>query len=138
MSKSLTLLTFLIVSAAIYGQNGHVEVVQDNRVNALVEKQSAVIPPEVRPQIDGYRIQLFFDSDKAKVNDAKSRFATKFSKVDTYITYNAPNFFLKAGDFRTKLEAERIRSQIEAEFPTSFVIREKIFLPRLEKEELAD
>lgn len=138
MLRSLILFLSLTLYVSSFAQGGNIEVVKDSRINALVEKQSAVIPPEVRPQIDGYRIQLFFDSDKNKVNDAKSRFASKFSKVDTYVTYNAPNFFLKAGDFRSKLEAERIRAQIEVDFPTSFVVREKIFLPRLEKEEVPE
>ena len=51
-----------------------------------------------------------------------------------YTNYNTPNFFLKVGDFRTRLEAEKIKSEIEAEFPTSFVVREKINLPRLDKD----
>ena len=138
MIRSLAILIITTMTTVAFSQDGRVEIVKDNRINALVEKQSAVVPPEVRPQIDGYRIQLFFDSDKNKVNEAKSIFATKFSRVDTYITYNAPNFFLKAGDFRTKLEAERIRAQIEVDFPTSFVVREKIFLPRLEKVEVPE
>lgn len=138
MLRSLAILFISTLTTTAFSQEGRIEIVKDSRINALIEKQSAVIPPEVRPQIDGYRIQLFFDSDKNKVNEAKSIFATKFSKVDTYITYNAPNFFLKAGDFRTKLEAERIRAQVESDFPTSFVVREKIFLPRLEKEEVPE
>ena len=81
---------------------------------------------------------MFFDSDRSLINDAKARFLNQFPKVDTYITYNAPNFFLKVGDFRTRLEAERIKSKLEADFPTSFVIREDIHLPRLEKQEIKD
>ena len=77
---------------------------------------------------------MFFDSDRSKLNDAKSKFISYYKTIDTYITYNAPNFFLKVGDFRTRLEAEKIKSEIEAEFPTSFVVKEKINLPRLEKE----
>lgn len=77
---------------------------------------------------------MFFDSDRDLINNARSRFITQFPKIDTYIEFNTPNYFLKVGDFRTRLEAEKIKSQIEAEFPTSFIIKEKIYLPRLEKE----
>lgn len=119
---------------SLIAQEGNIEVIKDNRIDALVEKQSEVIPPAINPQIDGYRIQLFFDSDKSKLNAAKSKFISYYKTIDTYVTYNAPNFFLKVGDFRTRLEAEKIKSEIEAEFPTSFVVKEKINLPRLEKE----
>ena len=129
---------FLMSAQYALSQSGHVEVIADNRINALVKKQAEVVPPEVNPQIDGYRIQLFFDSEKSLVNDAKARFISKFRSIDTYVKYNAPNFFLRVGDFRTRLEAERIKAEIIGEFPTSFIVKEKIKLPRLEKEELED
>ena len=120
----------------VSAQSGNVDIIKDNRIDALVKKQGEIIPPEVEPQINGYRIQIYFDSDREKVNDAKSRFISKFPKIETYIRYTAPNSILKVGDFRTQLEAERIKAQIEADFPTSFIVKEKIYLPSLEKQEL--
>ena len=118
-----------------YSQVGEVKIIKESRLDALVEAQSEVISPEVKPQINGYRIQLFFDSDKSKLNASRSSFISRFPKIDTYTVYSAPNFFLKAGDFRTRLEAEKIKAEIEAEFPTSFIVKEKIYLPRLKKDE---
>ena len=127
-------ISFLIVGAS-FSQEGQVTIIKDSRIDALVNAQSQVIPPDIKPQIDGYRIQLFFDSDKVKLNASRSSFISRFPEIDTYTVYNAPNFFLKAGDFRTRLEAEKIKSDIEAEFPTSFIVKEKIFLPRLKDEQ---
>jgi len=127
-------ISFLIVGAS-FSQEGQVTIIKDSRIDALVNAQSQVIPPDIKPQIDGYRIQLFFDSDKSKLNASRSSFISRFPEIDTYTVYNAPNFFLKAGDFRTRLEAEKIKSEIEAEFPTSFIVKEKIFLPRLKDEQ---
>ena len=127
-------ISFLIVGAS-FSQEGQVTIIKDSRIDALVNAQSQVIPPDIKPQIDGYRIQLFFDSDKGKLNASRSSFISRFPEIDTYTVYNAPNFFLKAGDFRTRLEAEKIKSEIEAEFPTSFIVKEKIFLPRLKDEQ---
>ena len=65
-------LSFLLIALNFaYGQNGDVQILKDTRINALIEKQSEVIPPAVNPQIDGYRIQLFFDSDKSKLNASR-------------------------------------------------------------------
>jgi hypothetical protein len=114
------------------GQTGGISIVKDSRIDALVQNQSNIIPPSVKPKINGYRIQLYFDADKGKINSARARFIQQFPKVDTYVVYSAPNFFLKVGDFRTRLEAEKIKAAIEMKFPTSFVIKEKINLPRLD------
>ena len=134
--KILCSLLFAVVcSTSLIAQDGNIEVIKDKRIDALVEKQSKVTPPDIKPQIDGFRVQVFFDSDKTKINAARSQVITQFPKTDTYITYNAPNFFLKVGDFRTRLEAERVKSQLEVEFPTSFIVSEKVYLPRLQRED---
>jgi hypothetical protein len=118
----------------LYAQQEQIKVIRDSRIDALVEKQGRIVPPAIKPQMDGYRIQLFFDSSKDAVQEARSRFVSRFPTVDTYIEFNAPNFFLKVGDFRTRLDAEKIKVEVESEFPTSFIVQEKINLPRLERE----
>ncbi|MDC0099828.1 MAG: hypothetical protein QNK78_09325 [Crocinitomicaceae bacterium] len=135
MIKNLIIGLICINSFALFAQQGDVKVVKDGRINALVAKQSQITPPEVKPHIDGYRVQLYFDSDRANINDARLRFISRFPKIDTYVEFKTPNFFLKVGDFRTRLEAEKVKAAIETEFPTSFIIKEDVFLPRLEKED---
>ena len=125
---------FSLSAAFVNAQNGEVEIIKDSRIDALIEKQGEIIPPASSTQITGYRIQIFFDSDKVKLNSSRGLFISRFPLIDTYTNYNAPNFFLKVGDFRTRLEAEKIKAEIEADFPTSFVVKEKVNLPRLEKE----
>lgn len=134
MIKNLLIGLICFCNSLLFAQQGDIKIVKDNRIDALVKKQSEITPPEIKPQIDGYRVQLYFDSERADINDARSRFISQFPKVDTYVDYNAPNYFLKVGDFRTRLEAEKIKAAVEAEFPTSFIVKEKINLPRLEKD----
>jgi hypothetical protein len=131
---------FLLFAAIFFtclsalAQEGDVKIIKDSRVDALVKKQGTPTPPAMTPQLMGYRVQLFFDSDKQLVDDARSKFISQFPKVDTYIVFTSPNFVLKVGDFRTLLEAERIRETLLREFPTSFVIKELINLPRIDQE----
>ena len=132
--RTLFTLIMLLVLNLTFGQEGDIKIIKDNRIDALVEKQGEVVPPAIKPEIDGFRIQLIFDSDKSAINSARSSFFSQYPKVDTYVEFNAPNFILKVGDFRTRLEAEKVRASIVEEFPTSFIIKEKINLPRLEKD----
>lgn len=111
---------------------GSVEIIRDPRVDNLVRKQGEIIPPAIAPQINGYRVQLFFDSNKTLVDQARIKFVSQFPKIDTYIIYNAPNYFLKVGDFRTEMEADRIKQEVTSQFPTSFVVKEKVNLPRID------
>jgi hypothetical protein len=131
--KFIISLLFVTLTLQALSQTGKIEVVKDGRIDLLVRKQGTAIPPAISPQISGYRLQLFFDSDKKRVDEARTKFITSFPKVDTYVTYTAPNYFLKVGDFRTHNEAEKIKSAIDRDFPTSFIITEQINLPRIDQ-----
>ncbi len=128
------LLAFYIVSVSFIdlAQNGNTETIKDSRIDFLVKKQGAAIPPATVPQITGYRIQLFFDTDKKAIEDARTKFITKFPKIDTYVIFNAPNYFLKVGNFRTQMEAEKVKKAIDSDFPTNYVVKELINLPRID------
>lgn len=115
-----------------FAQEGNVELIKDPRIDGLIKKQSEIIPPATGPQIKGFRVQIFFDSDKKLVDDARVRFITMFPKIDTYVTYSAPNYFLRVGDFRTQIEAERLKTEVGQTFPTSFIIKGDINLPRID------
>jgi hypothetical protein len=131
MTKIVTICFVFCVSYFI-AQKGSVEIIKDPKIEALIKQEGAIIPPATTPQITGYRIQLFFDSNKNAIDDARSRFISVYPKIDTYVIYNAPNYFLKVGDFRTSMEAEKIKSSIESQFPTSFIVKEKVNLPRID------
>ena len=131
--KLITAFFLICSSTIVFGQSGEVKIIRDSRIDRLVGAQSVIVPPAINPQIKGYRIQLFFDTDRAALSDARSIFFAKYPRIDTYATYMAPNFFLRAGDFRTRLEAEKIKEEINELFPTSFIVSEDVNLPRLEK-----
>ena len=85
-------------------------------------------------KIDGYRIQLISLSgtnSKAIVEKMQIDFNNKFPEVEAYVTYFEPNFRLRVGDFRTKLEAYHVYQMINFSFPGAFIIKDKIeFLDR--------
>lgn len=130
--KTLLSSILIVISYVSFSQNGDTEIIKDSRIDALVKKQGAIIPPATVPQITGYRIQLFFDTDKKAIDEARAKFLTQYPKIDTYVIYNAPNYFLKVGNFRTRLEAEKVKVSVDKDFPTNFIVKELINLPRID------
>jgi hypothetical protein len=131
--KNTFAILILFCAQYCFGQQGNVEIKKDPRIENLIKQEGTIVPPATSPQITGYRIQLFFDINKDAVNEARSKFISMYPKIDTYVTFTAPNFFLKVGDFRTQMEAEKIKSNIDDQFPTSNIIKEKINLPRIDQ-----
>ncbi len=132
MIKNSFFLISIFFSLISFSQENQIEIIKDYRIDALVIKQGEIIPPASVPQIIGYRIQLFFDTEKKAVDDARAKFISMYPKVDTYVTYTAPNYFLKVGNFRTHLEAEKVKTSVDKEFPTNYIIKELINLPRID------
>lgn len=112
---------------------GTVIIHKDARIDRLVEFKGSTIPPAFGPQTTGYRVQLFFDQDKDKVNEARTRFLSAYRNIDTYVEYYAPNYNLLIGNFRTRLEAEKWRAQLSNSFPEGIVKETRIYLPKLEE-----
>lgn len=123
------LILITVLSLISYFGNAQVTIVKDARIDDLVKAEAQSGTPE----ITGYRLQLAFDTNKSFIDDARSKFASMFPKVDTYVEFVAPHYFLKVGDFRTQLEAEKVKASTTQQFPTCFVVKEKINLPRIDQ-----
>jgi hypothetical protein len=99
----------------------------DPRLKTLVFKHNDVLK---RGQANGFRVQIYFGTDKAKAKDVKSRFLASYaSEAHAYEVYEQPNFKIRVGDFRSRLEAYRFLKKIRADFPASFIVTSKIEMP---------
>lgn len=101
-----------------------VEVVADKRVGTLVEKHTEI---NQRGKGKGYRVQIYFGSDKAKAKEMKAKFLNLYGReMRAYEPYEQPNFKIRVGDFRTRMEAYRFWKKIKADFPTAFIVESDI------------
>ncbi len=81
--------------------------------------------------LNGFRIQLNFDETRQTIEDERNRFLALYPEIPAYVTFNAPNFYLKVGDYRSTLDAESDKVKLIQQFPSAFVLKEKINLPKL-------
>ena len=79
----------------------------------------------------GYRIQVYFGSQRGKANELRAKFNSRFPEINAVVSYQQPNFKVRAGDFRTRMEAQSKLEIIEKEFPGAFVVPDEIRLPPL-------
>jgi hypothetical protein len=79
--------------------------------------------------MDGYRIQIYFSNDRKLADDQRLKFIRLFPQHESLIEYDAPNYTVKVGSFRTMEEAEDFRAAITREFPMSIIQKAKIRMP---------
>lgn len=129
------LLTLLLGCFSLNAQTGtepstNPNVDADPRVQQLVEKHVEV---NSRGKAKGYRVQIYFGSDKTQAKEVKARFLSAHGQeARAYEPYEQPNFKIRVGDFRTRLEAYRFMKLVKAEFPTAFIVESDIEIPESE------
>jgi hypothetical protein len=128
----------LIALPGVFAQNqetanDNIRVIQDEKVDQLVAKHVQI--NEGKNGVEGYRIQIFFDSgtnSKTRAQGIFDSFKAKYPETGVYLTFKAPNYKVRVGDFRSKLDAQRFLHSINEEYPNAWVIEDIINLPKVE------
>ncbi len=88
-----------------------------------------------QPGMPGYRVHLYMDSgNRARLNsqNEKADFQKKYPGVDAYILYDEPYFKLRAGDFRTRVDARRFLEKIRRDYSAAYIVVDRINYPELD------
>lgn len=112
---------------------GTTSINADKRFFKLLDTYNAIDKKE--KAIEGYRIQIITSNNKANVLKIKSEFYSRYNDVKTYVHYKQPNFKLRVGNFRNKLDAQKMLLQIVRHYHDAFIVKETIPLKELHPEE---
>ena len=88
-------------------------------------------------KIQGYRTQVFSGNNQRKSKDEAFRKEKEikelFPEIPTYVTYNAPFWRFRIGDFRSHEEAYRMQRLLMEAFPAykkeMYIVREEVKIP---------
>lgn len=108
-------------------EKGSLQVIQDERITQLTDQY--VKMSKNNPEIDGYRVQIFFDSgsnSKNKASTSKSEFEAVYPGIASYLSYKEPYYRVRVGDFRTLTEAVGFQIKIAPDYPNAFPVKDKI------------
>jgi hypothetical protein len=125
MNISLSIICFSLTFCFSSAGFTQTKVIADGRILGLVGGKSG-------GSYMGYRLHISFDAEKTVIDSQRKRFISQFPGVDTYVAYRTPYFYLDAGDFRTKAEADEIHSKLRKSYPLSTVVKQAINLPRID------
>ena len=109
-------------------------IIQDARVAELINKH--IILNENQSGIDGFRVQIFFDSGNNSMENAlkvKTNFVSKYPDIPVYLIWQQPNYKVRIGDFRTKIEAQGLFDKIKSEYKNAFIVKDKIAFPAIDQ-----
>jgi hypothetical protein len=126
----------IFIPATLHAQTrGTVEVVKDPRIDTLAARRSGLkvngaTSANYLVSNNGYRVQIYNGTNRKDAYSAQEKFTNLYPDTRTYISYSEPNFKVRAGDFRTRLEAEKVMQELRGKFTSLFIIEGKINPPK--------
>ncbi len=117
---------FFLIGMLSYAQEtAKITIDSSPEIKKLIENKIAY--NKTHQTQKGYRIQLFYGSESGAIN-TRANFTSLFPNTATYIDYEAPDWKVKVGNFKTRLEADKALEEIKLAFGNAFVLKEKIHL----------
>jgi len=127
----------LLMSNWLFAQNpgnGSSVIIADERVDSLL--QLHIDHNAKFPVFQGYRIQIKMASGNDALDiteEEKEKFLEKYPDIPVYLTFGEPNYRVRVGDFRTRIEAEKFLEKISRKYPGAWVTQDLINFPTLSK-----
>jgi hypothetical protein len=117
-----SLFIVLAFAGQLHAQNGTVTINQDQRIAQLLELKKEMNANETDSR--RYKIQVY-SGNRSGAKYAQNNFAQTFNQWRPVMHYETPNFKVWAGNFNTRLEADRALRRIKSKFPNAFIFKPK-------------
>ncbi len=118
---------------SVYSQSnsGKIEISVDERISVLLEKHLEI--NSSKKYIQGFRIHIFSESganSRSAALEIKAKFIAKYPNTEAYIVFQEPNYKLRVGNFRNRMNARGFLKEIIIDYPNAYVIKDIIDFPQ--------
>lgn len=123
------LFSFFLIQVASGQEKGKVVVIKDPRIDSLISKRLALSKTANSGNAVtslGFRVQIFSGLVREEAYAEQTKFKSLYPGVTSYISYTQPNYRIRVGDFRTKLEAQKFMNDLKKQYSSLFIFAEKI------------
>jgi dihydroorotase len=103
-------------------QEGIISIQQDNKIDKLLKERKHLLTiGELKTHFSIQVISGELETARKTLKECKN----KFSELKSNIVYEEPNYKVRVGEFRNRLDADRALLEISEEFKGAFVLRPK-------------
>jgi len=110
----------IFISGKTIAQSATLTVNQDAKITQLLELKKEL--EKGREFSDGYTIQLYY-GELDKANQVLRKYRGSFENWPASIEYETPNYKVWAGNFASRIEAERALIEIQKNFSAAFILK---------------
>lgn len=106
----------------------------DNEINPVIARPISLGARPVdrskatRVSKKGFRVQIYAGNNRNDAYAVQNRFKNQYSDIDSYISYDEPNYRVKVGDFTSRAEASNFMQVLRSQYNNVFVFQEDIWV----------
>jgi len=132
---SILFLSSILASSGLAQQPGRVEEQKDPLIESLQRLRAAYQGSGmaqnggkrgIKTTAPGFRVQVYSGADRSQAYAEQARFKRIFPNIETYISYEEPNYRVKVGDFTSRSEAQELMNALKKNFTSVFLFSETI------------
>ncbi|QQX77891.1 MULTISPECIES: SPOR domain-containing protein [Aequorivita] len=110
----------LFLSGKSFAQNASLTINTDPKITQLLELKKDL--EKENKLSDGYTIQLYY-GELDKANQILRKYRGSYGNWPASIEYETPNYKVWAGNFASRIEAERALLEIQKSFSSAFILK---------------
>ncbi len=117
---SFVSLLFFSTSFALHAQQGAVSIDQDKEIDRLLEFKKDL------STVNAFTIQIYSGSSgsaRSEANSTRSQVTSLYPDWSNSIEYEQPNYKIRVGNFRTRLEADRALMIVKKSYSHAFILQ---------------
>ncbi len=120
-----SILFFSSFFVSAQNEQGVVKIRADKEISDLLKKK--IEYNKTKATYEGYRIQLFYGSEKG-ANKEMNKFKSLYPEINVKLLFSSPDWKVQAGNYHSKLDADRDLKDIKLDFPSAIVLQSEIEL----------
>ncbi len=109
-----------VSTGCVFAQQATVTVQQDAKIPQLLELKKSL--EKDNKLSDGYTIQLYY-GELSRANSIIRKYRNSYGAWAASIEYETPNYKVWAGNFVSRIEADRALIEIQRNFPSAFILK---------------
>ena len=111
---------FIFICGNSFAQSATLTVHQDPKITELLNLKKEL--EKENKLSDGYTIQLYY-GELDKASQILIKYRSSFAQWPASIEYETPNYKVWAGNFSSRIEAERALLDVQKNFSSAFILR---------------
>ena len=111
---------FLLITTPLIGQENNQSINQDSSITKLLKLRTDYNKKVFESSF--YTIQIYY-GDLKEADSILKVFSEEFEEIETSLIFETPNYKVRVGNFKNKIDASKKLESIKRKFRNAFILK---------------